>query len=417
MAEVRSRIIHERAFVVVPHAPMTTPDRSTMKPRVCFLGSTRYSRPLDQTSEKKFRLLSALGQLFVVSFNQHPRPCMLREHAIFYLMPDIPLPVVRYVEMFTVAPCLTLWLILRHNIQILVAQSPYEGFAAALATKVAKLFGRRILLVIESHGDFEESIFLQRWILFPQIYRFLMRHVASFALKHADILRAVSNSTRIQLEQWAPHKPIVQFHTWTDIEIFMSCRRDEHEPLTEEILYSGVLIPRKGIHHLINAFAHIAQEFPQSRLVLVGAAENRTYAASLQQQSRHLGLESRVDFVGSVSQLELAAQMHRSRVFVLPTYSEGLPRVVLEAMAVGIPVIASAVSGIPEIVQDGREGFLVEPGNEEALSARIRWLLQHPDGTRKMGQQAQNIAKESFSSALYVEGYRQIFQLARDRMR
>jgi glycosyltransferase involved in cell wall biosynthesis len=388
-----------------------------MKPRVCFLGSTRYTQPLDQTSEKKFRLLTALGQLFVISLNRHLRFRRFQEHASFYLMPGIPLPVVRYVEMFTLAPCLTLWLIFRHNIQILVAQSPYEGFPAALAKKVANAFGRRIVLVVESHGDFEASLFLQRRILLPKLYRFLMRHVALFTLNHADVLRGVSHSTRMQLGQWAPHKPMFQFHTWTDIENFMSFQRGEDEPMSEDILYAGVLIPRKGVHHLINAFSKIAQEFPQSRLVLVGAAENRTYAAALQQQSRHIGLENRVDFVGPVSQVELAALMRRSRVFVLPTYSEGLPRVVFEAMAVGIPVIASAVSGIPEIVQDGRGGFLVEPGDEEALSARIRWLLQHPEAMREMGHQAQCIAASLFCSASYVEGYRRLFEAACARMR
>src|SRR6266850_268996 len=155
MVQARSEIILERAFAVAHRAPMPTRDRSTMKPRVCFLGSVCYSRPLDQTSEKKFRLLSALGQLFVVGFNQHLRPCRFHERASFYLMPSIPLPVLRYVEMFTLAPCLTMWLIFRHNIQILVAQSPYEGFAAALAKTVANRFGRKIVLVVESHGDFE----------------------------------------------------------------------------------------------------------------------------------------------------------------------------------------------------------------------------------------------------------------------
>ena len=383
-----------------------------MKPRVCFLGSVCYSRPLDQTSEKKFRLLSALGQLFVVGFNQHLRPCRFHERASFYLMPSIPLPVLRYVEMFTLAPCLTMWLIFRHNIQILVAQSPYEGFAAALAKTVANRFGRKIVLVVESHGDFEASVFLQRRILFPKIYRFLMHHVALFTLKHADILRAVSHSTRIQLEQFAPHKPVFQFHTWTDIDVFSSYQRNEHELVSEDILYAGVLIPRKGVHHLINAFEKIAQEFPQSRLVLVGAAENKTYATALKKQSQDIGLENRVDFLGQVSQVELAARMRRSRIFVLPTYSEGLPRVLFEAMAVGIPVIASAVSGVPEIVQDCRGGFLIGPGDEAALSDRLRWLLQHPDATREMGYQAQRITAKLFSSAVYVGGYRQIFEAA-----
>ncbi|HXQ37671.1 MAG TPA: glycosyltransferase family 4 protein, partial [Anaerolineales bacterium] len=182
------------------------------------------------------------------------------------------------------------------------------------------------------------------------------------------------------------------------------------ELITEDIIYAGTLIPRKGVHHLINAFAQINQEFPQSHLVLIGEAENKTYATALKQQSRDLGLEDRVDFVGKISQVELATRMRKSHVFVLPTYSEGLPRVVFEAMAVGLPVIASAVSGIPEIVEDGKEGFLIEPGDEKLLSDRMRWLLLHPDAARGMGRQGQRLIEKLFSSTLYVEGYRQIFE-------
>jgi glycosyltransferase involved in cell wall biosynthesis len=84
-------------------------------------------------------------------------------------------------------------------------------------------------------------------------------------------------------------------------------------------------------------------------------------------------------------------------------------------MATGLPVIASAVSGIPEIVQDGRGGFLIEPGDEKVLSDRIRWLLQHPDAALEMGHQAQCITAKLFSSALYLtvrsffEGVQQVW--------
>src|SRR5882724_2665573 len=135
-------------------APATI-DRGIMELRVCFLGSSRYSEPLDPTSEKKFRLLKALGQLFVVSFHHHLRPHRFTDHASFYLLPDLPLPILRYMEMFVFGPLLALWLIFRHRVQILVAQGPHEGFAAAVAKKIANIFGCKVVLIIESHGDFE----------------------------------------------------------------------------------------------------------------------------------------------------------------------------------------------------------------------------------------------------------------------
>jgi hypothetical protein len=187
--------------------------------KVCFIGGTRYSQPLDATGEKKFRALKALGELFVIGFSQDLRLRRFTEHARFYLLPKLPLPVLRYAETFIMGLPLVLWLILRHGVQILVAQSPYEGFVAAWAKRVAGWLGYKVLLAVESHGDFAESLFMQRRILLPELYRPLMRCAARFALKHADSLRVISNTTRQQLERWVPGKSIIQFPTWTDIEL------------------------------------------------------------------------------------------------------------------------------------------------------------------------------------------------------
>lgn len=380
--------------------------------KVCFLGSARSCQPLDTTSEKKFRALKPLGEMFVIGFSQDLRPRQFAEHAHFYLLPKLPLPVLRYAEMFVLGPFLALWLIFCHRIQVLVAQSPYEGCVAALAKNVAGWFGCKVALVVESHGDFEESLFLQRRIRLPRWYRFLMGHVAAFTLKQADVLRAVSHSTRAQLERWAPTRPLVQFPTWTDIEVFLQAGLNRQYPPSQNILYAGVLIPRKGVHHLINAFAHIASDFPHARLVLVGHAENKQYAAELEDQVSRQGLEERVDFIGGVSQADLAGWMRRAWVFALPTYSEGLPRVVFEAMAAGLPVVSSPVSGIPEVVEDGVTGFLVQRGNEAMLADRLRWVLEHLDEAWEMGCQARAFAERFFSTEAYVEGYRRVFESA-----
>ena len=192
-----------------------------MEVKACFIGGARYSQPLDTTNEKKFRALKSLGELFVIGFSHDLRPRRFTEHAHFYLLSKLPLPVMRYAEMFVLGPFLTIWLIFRHGVQILVAQSPHEGFAGALAKNIADWFGYNVALVVESHGDFEDTLFMQRRIRFPGLYRFLMRRVAGFTLKQADVLRAVSHSTRAQLERWVSAKPLVQFPTWTDIEVFL----------------------------------------------------------------------------------------------------------------------------------------------------------------------------------------------------
>jgi hypothetical protein len=90
----------------------------------------RYSRPLNRTREKKFRALQALGAPSAIEFLQDLRLPRFTEHAHFSLLPKLPLPVLRYAEMFMLGPFLVLWLICRHGVPVLVAQSPYVGFAA-----------------------------------------------------------------------------------------------------------------------------------------------------------------------------------------------------------------------------------------------------------------------------------------------
>lgn len=387
--------------------------RRSLTTQVCFLGGARYSQPLDPTAEKKFRAMRSLGGIFVVGFSSGLKPRMFTEHARFYLLPQLSLPVLRYLEIFVIGPILTLWLVVRHGIQVVVAQSPYEGVPAAITKKLARWCGYEIVLVVESHGDFEESLFLQRCIRFPNLYSAVMRGSAKVAFKNADLLRAVSNSTRVQLRRWAPDKIVHQFATWTDIESFLQVdHRQRGESL--EILYAGALIPRKGIHHLVSAFARVAREIPEARLVIAGREENKNYTAQLKAQIEQAALEARVKFIGEVSQVILAAEMQRARVFVFPSYSEGLPRVVFEAMAAGMPVIASAVSGIPEVVQDGMTGVLVGPGDEAALAERIRWVFDHPKEAEEMGLRARSVAKRFFSTTAYVESYRKILNAAED---
>src|SRR5206468_11288392 len=114
-----------------------------------------------------------------------------------------------------------------------------------------------------------------------RLYRFLMRRIARFALRYADLLRAVSHSTQQQLQRWTPGKALWQFPAWTDLDIFLRAIVNDEERSCQHILYAGVLIPCKGVHHLINAFARIAQDFPQARLILVGSAANTSYTAAL----------------------------------------------------------------------------------------------------------------------------------------
>ncbi|HUK41578.1 MAG TPA: glycosyltransferase [Candidatus Acidoferrales bacterium] len=380
--------------------------------KIAFLGGTRYRQPLDATNRKKFRALRPLGELFVIGFSQSLRPRRFTDEAHFFLLPKLPVSLLRYVLMLAVGLPLALWLVFRHRVDVLVAQSPYEGFPAAWAKKISRWLGWKVALIVESHGDFEESVFLQRRVWLLGLYRLLMRSAARFAFKNADALRMISGSTKQQLDRWVSGKPMVQFPTWTDIDVFLQTVMGKEANLVQDIVYVGVLIPRKGIHHLINAFVQVAHDFPHARLVIVGDEANRFYAAELKEQAKAWGLNGRIQFVPEMSQAEFAISLRTACVFVLPSISEGLGRVVLEAMATGTPVIGSDVGGIPDMIQDGQTGFLVSPADEQALAQKLRWVLEHPEESQAMGRRARCFAEGFFSTDRYVDSYRQIFAAA-----
>lgn len=381
--------------------------------RACIVGSARYTRPLDPTARKKFRALEAIGEFTVIGFSRDARMRAFVEHARFYLLPALPWPVLRYLELAVLGAVLALWAVLRDGVTVLIAQSPYEGVPAACAKMVAGWLGRRPALIVESHGDFEEDLFMQRRVWSPGLYRVLMRAAAGFALRQADALRGISQATAAQLARRAPGRPMVIFPAWTDIAPFIEVGAAADRPAASHVLFAGVLVPRKGIDLLIAAFADIARDHPQARLLIVGRPENRAYAAALSDQVRRLELEGLVTFVPEVPQPDLARRMGEACVVVLPSLSEGLGRVVLEAMATGTPVIGSRTGGIPDLVEDGMTGFLVPPGDAAALGERLRWALEHPAEARVMGRHGRAAAARAFSPAAYVDGYAALFAAVR----
>ncbi len=384
-----------------------------MRPRkikVCWISSARYCQPLDATSARKWDLLAGARnfEFHVLGFAASLRPRRFVAGAHFTLLPQPPTSPLRYLVMFMLAPPLLLALVLRHRARLIVAQSPFEGAIGAAVKLASRPFGLRPRLIVENHNNFEEDLFLQRRIPLPQLYRRLMLGAARFAFHHADALRVISSSTAERARHYAPALQQARFMTFSDTDIFRRAARSVAVEEALDIVYAGVLIPRKGVHHLLNAFARLRQ--PQARLHLIGGAENADYSAALRRQAAELGIEARVHFAGAVSQAELARRLAAARVMVLPSRSEGLGRVVVEAMLTGMPVIGSRVGGIPDLIRHGENGYLVAPGDEDDLLAALERI--YAADVADMGAAARQFALGYFSPEQYAAGYRELFALA-----
>lgn len=139
------------------------------------------------------------------------------------------------------------------------------------------------------------------------------------------------------------------------------------------IVCVGRLSPEKGQSGLLEAFASVRAKHPEVSLVLAGDGPDRS---GLEETAKTLGVEDAVKFVGRLTEEEALAEIARSNVLVLPSFMEGLPIVLMEAMAIGVPVVASRVAGIPELVVDGKTGLLFTPSNWDELGNCMDRLLR-----------------------------------------
>ena len=148
----------------------------------------------------------------------------------------------------------------------------------------------------------------------------------------------------------------------------------------KQLLFVGRLAAVKGVPLLLEALAHTHSE---AHLTLIGDGPER---ADLEAEAARLGLSDRVTFAGYKSQDEVALALGEADIFVLPSFAEGVPVVLMEAMATGLPVVATAVGGVTELVQDGVSGVIVPPGDVKALVRALDGLFADPKMGAAMGK-------------------------------
>jgi len=161
------------------------------------------------------------------------------------------------------------------------------------------------------------------------------------------------------------------------------------EKETLSLLFVGRVVPLKGVHNLIQALTALKEEL-LFHLTIVGplyGPEYGGYEFTLRRLIQEKGLSRRVTLTGNISdRRELEKHYLQSDLFVLPSMTEGTPKAILEAMAYGLPVVASRVGGIPLVVRDGRDGVLIDPRNPIDLQSALRRVLGDRQKMRLMGQ-------------------------------
>jgi colanic acid/amylovoran biosynthesis glycosyltransferase len=160
------------------------------------------------------------------------------------------------------------------------------------------------------------------------------------------------------------------------------------------------LVPVKNHALLLEVCADLRARGPEFRCVLVGDGRSR---GQVEATRARLGLEDVVELVGVAEQAEVLAWWQRATVAVLTSHSEGMPVALMEASACGVPAVATAVAGVPELIEDGVSGLLAPPGDRAALGAALERLLRDPVLSARMGAAGRRRAEARFSLRLQVD--------------
>jgi glycosyltransferase involved in cell wall biosynthesis len=183
--------------------------------------------------------------------------------------------------------------------------------------------------------------------------------------------------------------------------------RNEQSELTVGAV--ALFRPRKGIEVLLEAVARLADiRSAPVKLLMVGGFETNAYEDKIKNLARRLNLAGRIEWTGFTT--NVAQRLSRMDVFVLPSlYGEGMPMVILEAMALGLPIVASAVGGVAEAIEQRRHGILVAPGDAAALCASLIEVLDDETLRREIGKGARQRQIDSFSVTTMAAGVAAVY--------
>ena len=341
-----------------------------------FVSRTRYRLPLDPALERKFTALKEQMDVRVLACSPD---AAARGDETFALVPPL-------------RPGRLDGLLFQAVLPLLVAKEirafrPDAVFADGTHRTVATLAGRRLArrraaVVLEVHGD---------WRAVTRLYGSRLRRLLDpiadrlslLALRRADVVRSLSPATtRLVREHGA--EPAAAFPAYVDVDTFL-----EHPlralPERPQALFVGVLERYKNVDGLVAAWRAAAPQLPDARLRIVGDGPLRPVVERLRAE-----LPEQTRWDPQLETPQIADALDEASVLVLPSRSEGLPRIVIEALCRGRPVLATPVGGVPDLIDDGVNGFLAENGEPPTLAAALVRVLGMPEALEPVAAEARD---------------------------
>lgn len=258
--------------------------------------------------------------------------------------------------------------------------SSYASFwRKRIFVNIAKLLNKRV--VYHCHGS-EYKVFTEKH--FDAVFRMLQR---------CDCVIALSESWKEWFQTELKCRNVVVIKNVIPAPNVRTKDAEEESrkrPLC--LLFLGRLGKRKGIYDLLDVLIANKEEYGNGKVRLLFGGDGEV--ENVKRIIREAGIEDIASYEGWIEGEKKEQLLNEADAYVLPSYNEGLPISILEAMSYGLPIISTKVGGIPEILKDGVNGFIMEPGDKAALKSAIDALLNDPDLRKRMGTASSNMVEE-----------------------
>lgn len=273
---------------------------------------------------------------------------------------------------------------------------------------VKPIFNNSLPVIFTSHGASKKKLdHMEAKTLHFFIVKLLRKHLFELEqeiVEKSDMLTAVSRSCADDLRMYhSLKKEITIVNNGVDTNFFVPSKNRSN---LRFILYTGRFEVFKGLSDLIECSSIVCKKYPDVKFILVGSG---TILDNLKKQVNKLKLEDNIIFTGSLSKSQIIEYYQNATIFVLPSYREGFPTSLMEAMSCGIPSIATDVEGSSELIKHSENGLLVPPKNPEKLAESIMYLLENEEFRYRIGYNARDHIVKNYDWETITDGFEKLY--------
>ena len=370
---------------------------------VLFIAPTTYKLPLDNNMQKKFQYLSQVCNLNVVAFANEKKEINFENTSLIFFK-KTKSRFYNYFKILIISLFSISKIIRNNNIEIVCFQDPVTSF---LSMHIVKLRHKNVKVIVETHGDFIETLGLEKNLLFPGLYKRIFMKLSRYTINNADIIRAVSSSTETQVREINKEKSIVRFPAWVDFDDFKDIQLNRNIKEKFQILFIGSVTDRKKPHLIVEAMNLVNKD--NIELLIVGPTPNLKYLDSLKILISSYELDDNVIFFGSVDREKVKTFYSEVNLMILPSVSEGLARVIFESQATACPVLVTDAPGMGDIVIEGQTGYIFESNSIESLASKIKEVEENYEEATHIGSNAKDFILSNYSAENFKFSFKKIF--------